>query len=173
MPPRTKARTAMRSTRRRRRLAMMRSPSRPCASAHKQKAGVAAGLWSFVATSATSVRGLQCGLLLPGDRALHGGLHLSKGAAPDLPHPLPRYSEFAGEILQGHRIVRQPPRLEDATLARIEHPDGAVQRLAAMIELLVLGHDDFLVGRIVDQPVLPFAGLTVVADRRVERGIAA
>src|SRR6266852_5135236 len=42
-----------------------------------------------------------------------------------------------------------------------------------MIELLALGHDGFLVGRGIDQPVLPFAGLAVVADRRVERGIAA
>ena len=42
-----------------------------------------------------------------------------------------------------------------------------------MIELLVLGHQGFLVGRVIDQPVLPFAGLPVVADRCVERGIAA
>ena len=67
----------------------------------------------------------------------------------------------------------QAPRLEDAAFSGVEHADGAVQRLAAMIELLVLGHDGFLVGRVIDQPVLPFAGLAVVADRRVERRIAA
>ena len=48
-----------------------------------------------------------------------------------------------------------------------------MQGVAAMIEFLVLGHQGFLVGRVVDQPVLPFAGFAVVADRRVERGIAA
>ncbi len=43
----------------------------------------------------------------------------------------------------------------------------------AVIAFLVLGQDAFLAGRVVDQPVHPFAALAVVADRRVERGIAA
>src|SRR5450759_275486 len=120
-----------------------------------------------------SMRGFQGGLFLPRNRAFHRRLHLLEGADLDLPHAFARHTEFGGEIFQRHRVFRQPPRLEDAAFPGVEHAARAVQRLAAMIELLVLGHDGFLVGRSVDQPVLPFAGLAVVADRRVERGIAA
>src|ERR1700761_1818383 len=108
------------------------------------------------------VGGLEgCGFL-PGDRALHGRLHLFEGADFDLPHAFARHAEFGSEVFQRHRIFRQTPRLEDAAVPGIEHADRAVQRAAAMIELLVLGHDGFLVGRIIDQPVLPFNSLTVV-----------
>src|SRR3984893_16304569 len=119
------------------------------------------------------MRGFQGGLFLTGDGALHGRLHLLEGADLDLPHAFARYAEFAREVFQRHRIFRQPPRLEDAAFPGVEHADGAVQRLPAVIELLVLGHDGFLVGRVIDQPVLPFAGFAVVADRRVERRFAA
>src|SRR3954462_13900305 len=108
-----------------------------------------------------------------GDGALDRGLHLLKSTDLDLPHALARYAELGGEVFKRHRIFRQTPRFEDTPFARVEHADGAGQRLTAMIELLVLGHDGFLVGRVTDQPVLPFAGFTIVADRRVERGIAA
>src|SRR5690349_3466456 len=47
------------------------------------------------------------------------------------------------------------------------------QRLVAVIALLAVGEDAFLRRRVVDQPVLPFAGLAVVADRRVQRRVAA
>jgi len=43
-------------------------------------------------------------------------------------------------------------------------PFSAVRR---WIELLVLGHQGFLVGRVVDKPVMPFASFTVVANRAV------
>ena len=41
-----------------------------------------------------------------------------------------------------------------------------------MIVFLVLGHQGFLTGRVIDQPILPFTGLAVVTDRRIERRIA-
>src|SRR5438132_7246943 len=130
-------------------------------------------LSSIVISTARSVGGFERFRFLPGNRALDGRLHLLESTDLDLPHAFARHAEFGGEVFQRHRIFRQAPRLEDAAFARVEHADGAVQRLTAMIELLVLGHHGFLVGRVIDQPVLPFAGFTVVADRRVERRIAA
>src|SRR3954469_22502283 len=85
-----------------------------------------------------SVRGFQRGLFLAGNGALDGRLHLLEGADLDLPHTLARHAELGGQVFQRHRIFRQTPRLEDAAFARVEHTHGAVQRLAAMIELLVL-----------------------------------
>src|ERR1700690_3156469 len=128
---------------------------------------------SLAPTPRRLMRGVECGFFLPGDGALDRGLHLLEGADLDLPHALARHTELAREVFQRHRVFRKTPRLEDAAFPGVEHADGAVERLTAMIELLVLGHDGFLVGRSVAQPVLPCAGLAVVADRRVERGIAA
>ena len=80
---------------------------------------------------------------------------------------------IGGQVFQRHRLDREATGLEDAAFARVEHAHRAIQSVTTMIKLLALGHQGFLVGRVVDQPVLPFAGFAVVADRRVERGIAA
>src|ERR1700722_1142512 len=96
--------------------------------------------------AAKLVRGFQCGLFLPGDGALHGRLHLLESANLDLAHAFARHIELGSEVFQGHRLFRQTPRLEDAAFARVEHADGPVPRLPAMIDLLVLGHDGLLVG---------------------------
>src|SRR5438270_12622146 len=128
----------------------------------------------FTPSEATkSVCGFERGLFLFGDGALDRRLYLLESTDLDLPHTFARHAEFGGEVFQRHRLLGQTPRLEDAAFPRIEHADGAVQRLAAMIKFLVLGHDGFLVGRGIDQPILPFTGLAIVADRRVERSIAA
>src|SRR3954463_11708197 len=73
------------------------------------------------------MRGFQRRLFLLGNRALDRRLHLLEGADLDLTHALAGDAEFGGEILQGHRLVRQAPRLEDAAFARVEHADRAGQ----------------------------------------------
>src|SRR6059058_2712409 len=45
-------------------------------------------------------------------------------------------------------------------------------RSSAAAELLACGECRLLVGMLVDQPVSPLAGITVLADRSVERDIA-
>src|SRR5689334_18902058 len=90
-----------------------------------------------------SVRGFELGFLAR-NRALDGRLHLFESADLDLPHAFAGDAELGGEVFQRHRLFRQAPRLEDAAFARIEHTDGAVQRLTAMIELLALRYDGFL-----------------------------
>src|SRR5712692_7984280 len=108
-----------------------------------------------------------------GDPVLHRLLHLLEGAHLDLAHALARDAELVGELLERDRVVDQPARLEDATLALIEHGERLAERLAAVVGLLVLGEPGLLAGALVDQPVLPFAGIAFLADRGVERDIAA
>ena len=43
------------------------------------------------------MRGFQCGLFLPGNRAFHGRLHLLEGADLDLPHAFARHAELGGD----------------------------------------------------------------------------
>src|SRR3979490_1029098 len=78
------------------------------------------------------MRGFERCRFLSGDRAFDGRLHLLEGADFDLPHAFARYAEFGGEVFQRHRLFRQAPRLEDAAFPRVEHADGAGERLAAM-----------------------------------------
>src|SRR6266516_5067176 len=98
-----------------------------------------------LSSTVTAIARSECSFerfrFLPGDRALDGRLHLLESADLDLPHAFARHAEFGGEVFQRHRLLRQAPRLEDAAFPGVEHADGAVQRLAAMVELLVLGHD--------------------------------
>src|SRR5438477_7936 len=72
---------------------------------------------------------------------------------------------------------RAPRRLpcgrRRGAVAVVEHFERRRQRLAAVVELLVLGHHAFLALAVVSEPVLPFAALAIVADRSVERRVAA
>src|SRR5712691_4602816 len=107
------------------------------------------------------------------DAALHRPLHLLEGAHLDLAHALARDAEFGGQILERDRIVGEPPRLEDAPLPLIEHRERLAERLPAVIGFLALRQPALLVGRVVDQPVLPFAGIAVLTDWGIERDVAA
>ena len=55
----------------------------------------------------------------------------------------------------------------------LRHGERGFQRGAAIVEFLAFGHHLFLADAVVRQPVLPFAAVAVVADRRVERRVAA
>src|SRR5205807_337117 len=108
------------------------------------------------------------------DAVLHRLLHLLEGAHLDLAHALARDAEFLGEFFQRDRIVRQPSRLEDATLALVQHRHRIAQRAVAVVGLFVGDDAGFLADTVgVDQPVLPFARVAVLADRRIERSVAA
>ena len=51
--------------------------------------------------------------------------------------------------------------------------ERVAERLVAVLRLLGFGEPALLADAVVDQPIQPFAGIAVLADRRVERGIAA
>src|SRR5262249_30977495 len=107
------------------------------------------------------------------DRDLHRPLHLLEGATFDLTHPLARDTEFGRKLMQGDRVVAELACLEDAPLALVEHRERFAERLLAVYGLLALGESRFLVGTLVDQPVLPLAGIGILAHLRVERDVAA
>src|SRR5262249_52377339 len=104
---------------------------------------------------------------------LHRLLHLLEGAHLDLAHAFARHTELGRQILERDRVVGKSPRLEDAPLALVEHRKRFTERLLAVLGFLVLDEPRLLIGDFVDEPVLPFAGIAVVADRGVERHVAA
>src|SRR5215831_16852540 len=115
----------------------------------------------------------NCELLLSmrAFRPLHGGdpmpdsvLHLLEGAHLDLTHAFARHAELGRQILKRDRVVGEPARLEDAPLALVEHRERFAERLPAVVRFLVLDEPRLLIGDLVDEPVLPFAGIAVVAD---------
>src|SRR5499427_7333080 len=108
-----------------------------------------------------------------GDAVPHRPLHLLEGTHAYLAHALARDAELVGKLAERDRFFGEPTRLEDASLPVVERGERRGERLAAVLELLARGECRLLVGMLVDQPVLPFAGITVLADRGVERGVAA
>jgi hypothetical protein len=105
-----------------------------------------------------------------GDPILHRLLHLLKRAHVDLAHALARDAELVGEFRERDRVLGEPTRFEDAPLAIVEHGERRGERLAAVVELVARGKRGLLAGTLVNQPVQPFAGIAVRANRRVERG---
>src|SRR5260370_21641653 len=96
-------------------------------------------------------------------------LHLLEGARLDLAYALARYAEFRGKLFERDRPLGETARLEDAPLAVVEHREGLVKRLAPAVELLVLEQHPLLTRRVTDQPILPFSGLSLLADRGLAR----
>ena len=80
-----------------------------------------------------------------GDAVLHRLLYLLEGTHAYLAHALARDAELGGEVLERHRLVGEPARLEDAPLALVEHGERRGERLAAVIELLARGERRLLV----------------------------
>src|SRR5712671_3329572 len=105
------------------------------------------------------------------DAVLHRLLHLLEGTRAYLAHALARDAKLVGELLERDRFVGEPARLEDAPLPVVEHGERRGEGLAAAA-LLACGECRLLVGMLVDQPVLPLAGITALTDRSVERYIA-
>src|SRR5262249_925507 len=107
-----------------------------------------------------------------GDAVLHRLLHLLEGTPAYLAHALGRDAELVGELLERDRFFGEPARLEDAPLPVVEHGERRGEGLAAAAELLACGECRLLVEMLVDQPVLPLAGIAVLTDRSIERYIA-
>ena len=97
------------------------------------------------------------------DAALHRALHLLERAHFDLTHALAGDAELGGQILERDRVVRQSARLEDAALAVVEHGECIAKSFAAIVRFLAFRQTRFLVGDVVDQPVLPLAGIAILA----------
>src|ERR1700730_8019664 len=116
------------------------------------------------AGAAAPARSTKPDPLSPYYRNLHSPLHLLEGAHLDLAHALARDAELHRQILERHRIIGELACFEDAPLALAEHGERLAKRLLAILQLLALGESRFLVGDLVDEPVLPFAGIAVVAD---------
>src|SRR6516164_2688930 len=108
-----------------------------------------------------------------GDAVLHRLLHLLERTHAYLAHALARDAELVGKLVERDRFFGEPTRLEYAPLPVVERGERRGKRLVAVLELLARGECRLLVGLLVDQPVLPFAGITFLADRGVERGVAA
>src|SRR5579864_9326686 len=106
-----------------------------------------------------------------GMRPLHGGhaapysvLHLLEGTHLNLTDALARHTELVGELFERDRVIGEPPCLEDASLAIVEHQQRLTQRPTAVVELLALRQDALLAWCLIDQPVLPFAGVALLAN---------
>src|SRR5262249_46359512 len=98
---------------------------------------------------------------------LHRLLHLLEGAHLDLAHAFARHTELGRQILGGVGVLGRPPRLEVAPLALVEDRERFPGRLPGVVRFLALAEPRLLIGDLVDEPVLPFAGIAVVADRGV------
>ena len=99
------------------------------------------------------------------DAVLHRLLHLLEGTHAYLAHALARDAELLSEFRERDRVLGEPARLEDAPLAVVQHRERRSERLAAVVELLALCERRLLVRAFVDEPVLPLAGIPIIADR--------
>src|SRR3974390_3384424 len=104
---------------------------------------------------------------------LHRLLHLLERTHLDLTDALARDAKLGSEILECERVVGEPARLEDTPLALVEHVERRGERLAAVVVFVTRGERSLLAVTFINQPVLPFAGIAVLADRRVEGRCAA
>src|SRR5258708_3498000 len=108
-----------------------------------------------------------------GDAVLDGLLDLLERSHLDLTHAFARYAEFDCEVFKSHRLVGKPARLEDAPFTVVEHLKRIGKRRAAIVQLFRGREGCLLAVTVVHQPVLPLARITVLADRSVERSVAA
>src|SRR5215831_14477322 len=108
-----------------------------------------------------------------GDAVLNCLLYLLERVHVDLADALGRDAEFGGQVGKCGRVLGEPTRFKDAPLAIIEHAEHRVEGLAAIVAFVTRGERSLLVSSFINQPVLPFAGIAFLADRRVERGVAA
>src|SRR5258708_16670184 len=107
------------------------------------------------------------------DAVLHRLLHLLERVDVDRAEALARDAELVARFRERDRLLAEPTRFEDASLAIVEYGERRGKRLAAVVELVARGKGSLLTGSLVNQPVQPFAGIAVRANRRVERGVAA
>src|SRR5262249_59602379 len=100
-------------------------------------------------------------------------LYLVEGAHLDLAHALARDPELGGQVLERDRIIRQPPRLEDAALALIEHRERLAERLAAVVAFLARRPPVLLVGGPLHPPNLPLPRIALPPHHGALGGVCA
>ena len=66
----------------------------------------------------------------------HRFLDLLESPNLDLPDALARNAELIGEFFERDGVICQPSRLEDASLALVEHVERLAERLMAIIRFL-------------------------------------
>src|SRR6202008_4370883 len=123
----------------------------------------------------------NCGGAWSRKRAWRGLSHASadrtldplKGALLDLTDPLARNPIFPREPVEGLRFVREHARLKDCAFACRQHVEGLPERGLPSLIIIALAQYAFRVWRRIDLAVLPFFRCLRVADRDIERGIAA
>src|SRR5262245_10763932 len=89
--------------------------------------------------------------------ALNSLLHLLESPNLDLADTLARNAELGRKVFQGHRVIDEAASLEDAALTIVERRESVAQVILATAQLLRLDQALFLLRRIVDEPILPFA----------------
>src|SRR6476660_3685124 len=108
-----------------------------------------------------------------GDARLDRALQLFERTHLNLAYSLARDTEFGRKFLERDRVISQSTRLEDASFALVENVQRRDQRLVPIVALFALGKNALLAWCVVDEPILPLAALAIIADRSVERRIAA
>src|SRR5262249_21747984 len=96
-----------------------------------------------------------------GDALDHRLLHLLDSADFDRTHALARHAELFRELLERDRLLGEAPRLEDAALAIVQDAESALQRRTAIVHFLVRDEGGLLVIALVNEPILPLAGVDV------------
>jgi hypothetical protein len=77
----------------------------------------------------------------------------------DLAGTFARYTVSRSQLFKGRRLLRQPARGEDSTLARVKRRHGTLQGLMAISGLLLLGERCFLGWCGSNKPIQYIAGL--------------
>jgi hypothetical protein len=96
-----------------------------------------------------------------------GNLYLFECPHLNLSNPLARYFEFYRKVLQCLWFIDEMARLEDAPFTIVEDANGADERFLPVVHLVMFDDDGFRRGTLVDKVILPFSGLSFVADRCV------
>jgi hypothetical protein len=103
-----------------------------------------------------------------GDAAFDRLLHLVEGAPLDLAHALARDPVLVGELLERDSRSFNTVSASPSALPRLPTPS-----LSAVADPLAFGEPGLLADAVVEQPILPVAGIAFLADRGVERHVAA
>src|SRR5690242_20641066 len=90
--------------------------------------------------------------------ALNSLLYLLESPDLDLADTLARNAELGREVFEGYRVIDEAASLEDAALTVVERRQRVGQIILATAHLLRLDQALFLLRRVVDEPILPFAG---------------
>src|SRR5262249_27554687 len=86
-------------------------------------------------------------------------LHLEEGAHLDLAHALRQKAKLNSELIERRRIVGKTSRFEDKAVAVFQHGQRLVQCVPPRLLLFALRQGGLLAGTLIDQPVLPLAGI--------------